>query len=191
MFIKNSQYFTIGIKKILYFLLFIGFLAGNSIKKEPLVLTHNNNKIRIQPGAIIKLNGKKVKYNGYNTSNRSVNLNFIDEELSNNFRIDNINEIRLINEDSLLSNINKYSSRGFRHGLFLSKIFSLGAVYFINERHENEYSELTNDEKNFVIALIIPPVFGGLIGGIFGLIDYDKQHSSPMYIENGKWEIIN
>ena len=174
-----------------YFLIFIGLLAGNPIKKEPLVLAYNNKKIRIEPGTIVKVNRKKVKYNGYNTLTRSVSLDFIGEEVSNNFEIDNINEIRLINENSLLSNINKYSSRGFRHGLFLSKIFSLGAVYFINERHENEYSELTNDEKNFVIALIIPPVFGGLIGWIFGLIDYDKQHSSPMYIENGKWEIIN
>ena len=180
-----------GIKKMFYFLLFIGLLAGNPIKKEPLVLAHNNNKIKIEPGAIIKVNRKKVKYNGYNTLTRSVSLDFIGEEVSNNFEIDNINEIRLINENSLLSNINKYSSQGFRYGLSLSKIFSLGAVYFINERHDNEYSELTNDERNFVIALIIPPVFGGLIGGIFGLIDHDKHYYSPMYIENGKWKIVN
>ena len=180
-----------GIKKMLYFLLYIGLLAGNSIKKEPLVLAHNNNKIRIKPGSIIKVNRKKVKYNGYNTLTRSVNLNFYGEEVSNNFEIDNINEIRLTNENSLLSNINKYSSQGLKHGLFLSKILSLGAVYFLNERHNNEYSELTTDERNFVIALIIPPVFGGLIGGIFALIHHDNQYYSPMYIENGKWEIIN
>ena len=176
---------------MLYFLLFLGLLAGNPIKKEPLVLTNNNKKIRIKPGAIIKVNRKKVKYNGYNTLTRSVSIDFIGEEVSSNFEIDNINEIRFTNENSLLSNIEKYSSQGFRYGLFLSKIFSLGAVYFINERHDNEYSELTTDERNFVIALIIPPVFGGLIGGIFGLIDYDKQYYSTMYIENGKWKIIN
>ena len=67
----------------------------------------------------------------------------------------------------------------------------MGAVYFLNERHNNEYSELTTDERNFVIALIIPPVFGGLIGGIFALIHQDNHYYSPMYIENGKWEIIN
>ena len=97
-----------GIIKMLYFLLYIGLLAGNSIKKEPLVLAYNNNKIRIEPGSIIKVNRKKVKYNGYNTLTRSVNLNFYGEEVSNNFEIDNIYEIRLTNENSLLSNINKY-----------------------------------------------------------------------------------
>ena len=48
-----------------------------------------------------------------------------------------------------LSNANDYSSQGLKHGLFLSKILSLGAVYFLNERHNNEYSELKNSDWLF------------------------------------------
>lgn len=137
----------------------IGLLIGKSFQNEPLILSnYNNQEIKIKPNSILKVNGKMAQYNGLDKLTYSVYLTFDENENVERYNFNQIKKIHLQKKASLFLKSKEHASKGFKNGIFLSKIFSMVAIYFIKKRQDNDYSELTKNERTFAFFLMAPPI---------------------------------
>ncbi len=174
--------------KIISSFLFFGLLIAQ-VEKAPFYLTKNGISKKVDPNTRIKVNGKEVSYIGLDIQKQTAEFRMIENQYSKTFVLGEINKIHLPRNGLAISNSFEYASTGFNFGLSISKVLSLVSVYLMYDRENNDQVEITNSEKKYITVLMLSPICGALVGGMFGLMNPKLIYEDALIIDEGEWSI--
>ena len=179
------------ITRVLSFIFFTGTLFGQTYEESSIFIQKNSTRISIDPNTRLKINGKDARYDGLDIENKILKFTMMEDGEFSIYPLNEINKIHLPKKGWFLSQLIEHASIGFKKGLYVSKILSVGSIYLIQDRENNDYEEITETEYKFISVLMLTPIFGGLVGGIVGMIDPTPVYDDPLILEQGGWTIIN
>ena len=91
----------------------------------------------------------------------------------------------------ILTNLLNQGEVGFKKGLDIIKIISLFSVYFVYDRENNDRVEITSMEKKYITTLLVTPIIGAVIGGVWGLINPKPIYKLPISLNERTWQILS
>ena len=106
------------------------------------------------------------------------------------FNLEEIKKIHLLKEGWVLTNFLNQGKVGFKKGLDISKLISLFSVYFVYDRKNNDRLEITSMEKKYITTLLVTPIIGAVIGGVWGLINPKPIYKLPISLNERTWQIL-
>tara|TARA_B100002052_G_scaffold293847_1_gene317656 strand:+ start:245 stop:751 length:507 start_codon:yes stop_codon:yes gene_type:complete len=153
-------------------------------------LSNGTEIIKINPGSIIKLNGKEGRFTGFDVQKRVAGFSTLGSDNIEYFNLEEIKKIQILKEGWVVSNMIDQAGVGFKKGIDVSKILSFFSVYFIYDRENNDRVEITNMEKKYISALMVTPIIGGLIGGVIGAISPKPIYKLSIFLNENSWKIL-
>ena len=79
---------------------------------------------------------------------------------------------------------------GFKKGLDISKAISWFSVYIVYDRKNNDRLEINSLEKKYITTVMITPIIGEGIGGVWGLINPKPIYNLPISLNKRTWPIL-
>ena len=79
---------------------------------------------------------------------------------------------------------------GFKKGIDISKAISWFSVYFVYARKNKDRLEITSMEKKYITTLLVTPIIGAAIGGVWGLINPKPIYNLPISLNKRTWPIL-
>ena len=153
-------------------------------------LSNGTEIIKVKPGTIIKLNGKEGRFTGFDVQKKVAGFSGIGSDHVKYFNLEEIKKIHLLKEGWVLTNFLNQGKVGFKKGLDISKIISLFSVYFVYDRENNDRVEITSMEKKYITTLLVTPIIGAAIGGVWGLINPKPIYKLPISLNERTWQIL-
>ena|GEM_PF-3139738 len=170
-------------------ILILGLAYGQVHKDGSLVLSKGKMNIKIAPSSMLKVNGKEGTYDGLDQANGKARFIFKNDGEAKLYSFDEIEKVHLPKKGFNFERSMKFASIGFKKGLSLSKILTIGSIYLIQDRENNGYTEITDTERTYISVLMLTPFLCGVVGGIIGTIDQDPVYEKPLIIIDGGWRI--
>ena len=137
----------------------------------------------------MKVNGKEAVYEGVDQVSGKARFTFKNDGQVKLYSFDEIEKVHLPKKGFNFERSMKFASIGFKKGLSLSKILTIGSIYLIQDRENNGYTEITDTERTYISVLMLTPFLCGVVGGIIGTIDQDPVYEKPLIIIDGVWNI--
>ena len=176
--------------KILSTLLIVISIAYGIDSSSSLQLSNGNKGIKIKPGSKIKLNGKEGLFTGFDVQKKAAGFIMSGSDHIKYFNLEEIKKIHLLKEGWVLTNFLNQGKAGFKKGLDIIKIISLFSVYFVYDRENNDRVEITSMEKKYITTLLVTPIIGAVIGGVWGLINPKPIYKLPISLNERTWQIL-
>ena len=155
-----------------------------------LQLSNGAEIIKIKPGSIFKLNGKEGRFTGFDVQKRAAGFSTLGSDHIKYFNVEEIKKIHLLKDGWVLTNLLNQGKVGFKKGLDIIKIISLFSVYFVYDRENNDRVEITSMEKKYITTLLVTPIIGAAIGGVWGLINPKPIYKLPISLNERTWQIL-
>ena len=153
-------------------------------------LSNGFKNIKIKPGSTIKLNGKEGLFTGFDAKKGAVGFIMLGSDHIKYFNLEEIKKVHLLKDGWVLTNFLNQGKAGFKKGLDIIKIISLFSVYFVYDRENNDRAEITNKEKKYITTLLVTPIIGAVIGGVWGLINPKPIYKLPISLNERTWQIL-
>ena len=176
--------------KILLTLLIGISIASGIDSSSSLELSNGFKNIKINPGSVIKLNGEEGRFIGFDVEKNSAGLRTLGSDHIKYLNLDEIKKIQLIKHDWVLRSSMDQGKIGFKKGLDISKLISWLSVYFVYDRKNNDRLEITSMEKKYITTLLVTPIIGAAIGGVWGLINPKPIYKLPISLNERTWQIL-
>ena len=176
--------------KILLTLLIVISIAYGIDSSSSLQLSNGFKNIKIKPGSLIKLNGKEGRFTGFDVKKRAAGFITSGSDHIKYFNLEEIKKIQLLKDGWVLTNFLNQGKVGFKKGLDIIKIISLFSVYFVYDRENNDRVEITSMEKKYITTLMVTPIIGAVIGGVWGLINPKPIYKLPISLNERTWQIL-
>jgi hypothetical protein len=154
-----------------------------------LILSKSEKVIKVVPSSMMKVNGKEAVYEGVDQVSGKARFTFKNDGQVKLYSFDEIEKVHLPKKGLNFERSMKFASIGFKKGLSLSKILTIGSIYLIQDRENNGYTEITDTERTYISVLMLTPFLCGVVGGIIGTIDQDPVYEKPLIIIDGGWRI--
>ncbi|MDP6168572.1 MAG: hypothetical protein QF780_01065 [Candidatus Marinimicrobia bacterium] len=177
------------INRILSPILILGLAYGQVHKDGSLVLSKGKMNIKIAPSSMLKVNGKEGTYDGLDQANGKARFIFKNDGEAKLYSFDEIEKVHLQKKGFNFERSMKFASIGFKKGLALSKILTIGSIYLIKDRENNGYTDITNTEYRYISVLMLTPFVSAMVGGIIGTIYQDPVYEKPLILGDGGWRI--
>ena len=139
---------------------------------------------------MIKLNGKEGLFTGFDAKKGAVGFIMLGSDHIKYFNLEEIKKIHLLKEGWVLTNFLNQGKVGFKKGLDISKLISWFSVYFVYDRENNDRVEITSMEKKYITTLLVTPIIGAAIGGVWGLINPKPIYKLPISFDERTWQIL-
>ena len=170
-------------------ILILGLAYGQVHQDGSLILSKSEKVIKVVPGSMMKVNGKEAVYEGVDQVSGKARFTFKNDGQVKLYSFDEIEKVHLPKKGFNFERSMKFASIGFKKGLSLSKILTIGSIYLIHDRENNGYTEITDTERTYISVLMLTPFLCGVVGGIIGTIDQDPVYEKPLIIIDGVWNI--
>lgn len=175
--------------RILSPILILGLAYAQVHQDGSLILSKSEKVIKVVPSSMVKVNGKEATYDGVDQASGKARFIFKNTGEAKLYSLDEIEKVHLAKKGFNFERSMKFASIGFKKGLTLSKILTIGSIYLIQDRENNGHTEITNTERTYISVLMLTPFLCGVVGGIIGTIDQDPVYEKPLIIIDGGWNI--
>ena len=176
--------------KIFSTLLIVLSIAYGIDSSSSLRLSNGFKNIKIKPGSTIKLNGKEGLFTGFDVKKKAAGFIMSGSDHIKYFNLEEIKKVHLLKDGWVLTNFLNQGKVGFKKGLDIIKIISLFSVYFVYDRENNDRIEITSMEKKYITTLLVTPIIGAAIGGVWGLINPKPIYKLPISFDERTWQIL-
>ena len=153
-------------------------------------LSNGTEIIKINPGSIIKLNGKEGRFTGFDVQKGAAGFSTLGSDNIKYFNLEEIKKIQLLKEGWVVSNMINQAGVGFKKGIDVSKFLSFFSMYFIYDRENNDRVEINNMEKKYISVLMVTPIIGGLIGAAIGAMSPKPIYKISILLNENSWKIL-